>query len=288
MLYIIYVVSSLIIFVLVHKTLKYLFAVEKPQTLKTYSQTKTVKKKRIRPEFMFSDYVVIPEYKRKEYEKMLFALNVEMTPEQYVSNYIYKPLIILIPALVVILTFKQYIIGTAIAFYAVMTFFREKDKIYKAMDYRKIRIEEEAPNLIRFFIASIENKIDVKTIFERYSEIAKYLKRDINLTLIDMNTVQADKDIMINALYNFDNRLNVQIIREFVTGLIEVLKGKDQQNYFVLLERELKVLNVKNLERKTKKIQLTARNHLFVLIFDYIFIQIAMIAVFIVDFVKTI
>lgn len=69
-----------------------------------------------------------------------------------------------------------------------------------------------------------------------------------------MNTTKSDKDVMINALYNLDERLNVQIMRDFLTGLIEALKGKDQHNYFSLLEEiRGKLLTIRNLDRKTEK-----------------------------------
>lgn len=280
------ITTVIVLFVLIYKILKYLFAVEDTKTISRYQKTQTKKKRKRKVQYLFQDYIVIPEYKKEEYRKMLYALDITMTPEQYVSSYWYAPLPSLAIATVCFFIFKQYIIAVAFLFYAVIKFTREKNKIYRAMDYRKIKIEEEAPNMIRYFITSIENRTDIKTIFEQYSEIAKYLKRDIDLTIIDMNTTKSDKDVMINALYNLDERLNVQIMRDFLTGLIEALKGKDQHNYFSLLERELKLLTIRNLDRKTKKVQNIARQHLFVLIFNYIFIQVAMIVIFIMDFIK--
>ena len=273
-------------FILIYKILKYLFAVEDTKTISRYQTTQTKKKKKRKVQYIFQDYVIIPEYKKEEYRKMLYCLNITMTPEQYVSNYWYAPIPFLFCSMISFIFFKQYVVAVVFLFIALMKFTKEKNKIYRAMEYRKTKIEEEAPNMIRYFITSIENKINIKKIFEQYSEIAKYLKRDIDLAIIDMNTTKFDKDVMINALYNLDERLNVQIMRDFLTGLIEVLKGKDQHNYFSLLERELKLLTIRNLDRKTKKVQNIARRHLFVLIFNYIFIQVAMIVIFIMDFIK--
>lgn len=275
-----------ILFILIYKILKYLFAVEDTKTISRYQTTQTKKKKKRKVQYIFQDYVIIPEYKKEEYRKMLYCLNITMTPEQYVSNYWYAPIPFLFCSMISFIFFKQYVVAVVFLFIALMKFTKEKNKIYRAMEYRKTKIEEEAPNMIRYFITSIENKINIKKIFEQYSEIAKYLKRDIDLAIIDMNTTKFDKDVMINALYNLDERLNVQIMRDFLTGLIEVLKGKDQHNYFSLLERELKLLTIRNLDRKTKKVQNIARRHLFVLIFNYIFIQVAMIVIFIMDFIK--
>lgn len=275
-----------ILFILIYKILKYLFAVEDTKTISRYQTTQTKKKKKKKVQYIFQDYVIIPEYKKEEYRKMLYCLNITMTPEQYVSSYWYTPMPFLFCSMISFIFFKQYVVAVVFLFIALMKFTKEKNKIYRAMEYRKTKIEEEAPNMIRYFITSIENKTDIKKIFEQYSEIAKYLKRDIDLAIIDMNTTKFDKDVMINALYNLDERLNVQIMRDFLTGLIEVLKGKDQHNYFSLLERELKLLTIRNLDRKTKKIQNIARRHLFVLIFNYIFIQVAMIVIFIMDFIK--
>lgn len=283
---IITITISVVLFILIYKILKYLFAIEDNTVLKRYQTTQTKKKKKRKTSYLFQDYIFLPEYKEEEYQRMLYCLDIPMTPEQYVSSYWYAPLPYLACAAIVFIFFKQYIVAVVFLFIALMKFTKEKNKIYRAMDYRKIQIEEEAPNMIRYFITSIENKTDIKTIFEQYSEIAKYLKRDIDLAIIDMNTTKFDKDVMINALYNLDERLNVQIMRDFLTGLIEVLKGKDQHNYFSLLERELKLLTIRNLDRKTKKVQNIARRHLFVLIFNYIFIQVAMIVIFIMDFIK--
>lgn len=276
---------SAVLFFLIYKLLNDLFAVEDKRIIEKYHRTKTGKRKKRNPEYIFSNYIVLKEYKKIEYEKMLFALNQDMTAEQYVSVYLYKPLIYLIPIAISIL-FRFHIGIFSSLLLMITSFFKYKNRIHKAMDYRKIQIEEEAPNMIRYFITSIENQVDIKIIFERYLEISNYLKRDIELTILDMNTVKSDKDVLINALYNLDERLNVQVMREFITGLIDVLRGKDQHNYFSLLERELKLLTIRNLDRKTKRIQEVSRRYLFVLIFNYIFIQMSMIVVFIVNFTK--
>lgn len=276
-----------LLFTLVYKILKYLLSVEDEKTLRKYQRTKTEKRSKRKIQYLFAPYVVLREYRRQEYETMLYVLNVKMSPEQYVSNYLFAPLPYLALCLFLFFFLKQYILSAVFIFLAFQKFHKEKNKIYRAIDYRKVQIEEEAPNMIRYFITSIENHIDIKIIFEQYAEIANYLKRDIELTVLDMNTTTSDKDVLINALYNLDERLNVQIMRDFITGLIEVLKGKDQHNYFSLLERELKLVTIRNLDRKTRKVQEKARSYLFVLIFNYIFIQISMIVVFILDFTKS-
>lgn len=276
-----------VLFSLLYKILKYILSVEEEKILRKYQRTKTEKRSKRKIQYLFAPYVVLREYRRQEYETMLYVLNVKMSPEQYVSNYLFAPLPYLACCLFLFFFLKQYILSVVFLFLAFQKFQKEKNKIYRAIDYRKVQIEEEAPNMIRYFITSIENHIDIKIIFEQYAEIANYLKRDIELTVLDMNTTTSDKDVLINALYNLDERLNVQIMRDFITGLIEVLKGKDQHNYFSLLERELKLVTIRNLDRKTRKVQEKARSYLFVLIFNYIFIQISMIVVFILDFTKS-
>ena len=78
-----------------------------------------------------------------------------MTPEQYVSSYWYAPIPFLFCSMISFIFFKQYVVAVVFLFIALMKFTKEKNKIYRAMEYRKIKIEEEAPNMIRYFITSI-------------------------------------------------------------------------------------------------------------------------------------
>ncbi len=285
MLYFIFFSIIIILYLLIYRILYYLFAVEEKSTLKKYSNTKTNKRVKKDPRHIFKKYMVVPAYKKEEMERSFRSLNVSKTAEEYYSENLYYCFIPLMGS-VFALTLGQFIIAVILLTITAIIFQKKNGRLYRALNYRKINIEEEAPAMIRFFIAEISNHENIKSIFEKYHEIAKYLKPDIEKTILDMNAITAEKDVMLDALHQLDERLNVQITRDFITGLIDSLSGKDQVQYFNMLERDLKILSIKNLDRRAGKVDSTVRTSMFIIIFAYIFFMVGMIVPYMANFMN--
>ena len=285
MLFMIYTVASIVIFFLVYRLLYYLFGVEEKKTLRKFENTKTKKVFKKNPRHLFAKFIIVPAYKKEEMERGFKSLSVKKTVEEYYSECIYSALL---PTGLAILFFsmKSYLFCVLSISAAGWIFLKKKGRLYRALTFRRISIEEEAPNMIRFFITELGNKEDVKVVFEKYREIAKYLKPDIEKTILDMNATISEKDVMVESLQNLDERLNTQITRDFITGLIDALSGKDQTNYFAMLERDLKIVSLSNLERKSKKVDITVRNAMFVMIFAYIFFMASMMSIYMIHFMS--
>lgn len=282
----IFLALLLVLFVLVFRLLSLFFAVESKQSQKLYSNTKVRREKRINPAYMFARFIVVPEYKRQTMQKDLDNLDVQMTVEQYYSECIYKALPYIGLGAALLLIGLSNTLGAVALFYGLYTLVHENGKLKRALDYKRIRVEEEAPNMIRFFIVSLQNTNDIQQIFEHYLDSAGYLHRDIERCLLDMKSIRSDENNMIYALEHFADRVNTPVMSDFVTGLINSLSGKNQENYFLMLERDLKELSLNNMRRKNAKVESNVRGKFYYLVFDFLFIMAAIIGMFMVENLK--
>ena len=285
MLYIIFFTIVAVLYLLVYRILYYLLAVEDRSTLKKYANTKTKRSVKSDPRHIFKKYIIVPVYKKEEMERSFYSLNISKTAEEYYSENLYYCVLPLVGSICALLL-GQFIVAIILLSIAAIIYQNKNGRLYRALNYRKINIEEEAPAMIRFFISEISNHENIKVIFEKYHEISKYLKPDIEKTILDMNAITAEKDVMLDALHKLDERLNIQITRDFITGLIDSLSGKDQVQYFDMLERDLKILSIKNLERRAAKVDSTVRISMFIIIFAYIFFMTGMIIPYMANFMK--
>lgn len=279
---IIFPLIIIVIFFILYNIFSILFNVEKKDAIKSFEKAKIKKKVFKNPKYMFEKYIKLSKYSRDEFEAKLFSLNIEITPEQWISRNIFDFMLFL-PIILFFLVIKNIVMSVIMLVLGLILFFDSMDKINRMLNTRRINIEQEAPSLIRFFMVSLKNTSDIKMIFEHYVEIASYLKRDVELTIIDMNSMRNQKDNLIRSLELLDDRLNTPIMNDFITGLINVTMGKNQESYFMLLERELKDLSMLNLERKSKKIEKTVRNYSLILIAYFVIFSVTEFIVFIIS-----
>lgn len=279
---IIFPLIIIVIFFILYNIFSILFNVEKKDAIKSFEKAKIKKKVFKNPKYMFSKYIKLSKYSKDEFSAKLFSLNIEMTPEEWISRNIFD-FILFIPIVLFFLVTKNIVMSVIMLVLGLILFFDSMDKINRMLNTRRIKIEQEAPSLIRFFMVSLKNTSDIKMIFEHYVEIASYLKRDVELTIIDMNSMRNQKDNLIRSLELLDDRLNTPIMNDFITGLINVTMGKNQESYFMLLERELKDLSMLNLERTSKKIEKTVRNYSLILIAYFVIFSVTEFIVFIIS-----
>lgn len=279
---IIFPLIIIVIFFILYNIFSILFNVEKKDAIKSFEKAKIKKKVFKNPKYIFAKYIKLSKYSRDEFEAKLFSLNIEITPEQWISRNIFD-FMLFIPIILFFLVTKNIVMSVIMLVLGLILFFDSMDKINRMLNTRRIKIEQEAPSLIRFFMVSLKNTSDIKMIFEHYVEIASYLKRDVELTIIDMNSMRNQKDNLIRSLELLDDRLNTPIMNDFITGLINVTMGKNQESYFMLLERELKDLSMLNLERTSKKIEKTVRNYSLILIAYFVIFSVTEFIVFIIS-----
>lgn len=269
----IYLFLVILAFLLLYNILRIGFNVEDKHVKNVYLKGRIKRKVLKNPKHIFAKYVKISNYKKAEYEANLFSLDMDITPEEYVSENIFK-LVLFIPLIVLFLTLNMFFLAVLTFLISILVFIDSQGKMNRLLSIRRQKIEMEAPNIIRYFMVSLKNTTDIKAIFENYIEMAGYLKRDIELAVIDMNSMRNQKDNLITSLELLDDRLNTPIMNDFITGLINVTMGKNQESYFALLERELKELSLQNLQRKSTKVEKLIKKYFIVLIVFFIIITV--------------
>lgn len=111
------------------------------------------------------------------------------------------------------------------------------------------QIEFELPQFIRSFSQALEGEKDIIKILEKYRQICgQAFSYDLDVLITDLKTGNMEE-----ALYKFDERLNIPIVTSFVSGLIGTAKGIDQKVFFYILERDIKMLSLKNLNKALEK-----------------------------------
>lgn len=268
------------LFVLLYNLACIAFNVEKRHARAAYTSSKVHSIKKLNPKYMFAKYIKISKFKRDDMDKALFALNRPITPEMYISESLFNSFLFL-PIAFLFFILEQKSMAIIILAISLLFFVSSQNKLKTDLAKRRRKIEEEAPTMIRYFMVSLNNTTDIQKIFENYLEIAGYLKRDVQLAVIDFNSMRNNEDNMIRSLNNFDERLNTPIMSDFVTGLINVTKGKNQESYFAMLERELRQLSLQSLNRKAKKIQGFVTKLFYVLVLYFIVLSIAEFGIFI-------
>lgn len=269
-----FAISVILAFVLLYNILKIAFDVEDKNVTEVYKKARIKKKLFKNPRHIFSKYIKISNYKKQQYEADLFSLNMDITPQEYISESIFK-FTLFIPLIMLFMSLEMKFLAILSFIISILVFLDSQNRLNRLLSIRRQNIEAEAPSMIRYFMVSLKNTPDIKAIFESYIEIAGYLKRDIELTVIDMNSMRNQKDNLISSLEMLDDRLNTPIMNDFITGLINVTMGKNQESYFALLERELKELALHNLQRKSNKVERLIKKYFIILIILFILITVA-------------
>lgn len=273
------------LFALIYRALEIMFKVPDHKMVESVEGTVTEIKTKKEPWKVLAKYIVLPDYRKKEMDEQLQILEVDMTAEEYVSSYLLKTGLYL-AGTIAVSTLGIHIITASIGLMTILKFFKEKGKLQRSINYRKILVEEEAPFLIRFFITSLENTKNLIEIMERYEAIAKNLKVDIKKCIVDMKSTRTDENNIIYALEKLDSRLNVPIMSDFISGLIRTLSGHNQETYFVILEKDIKNIAINNLYRNADKVQKKVRLAFFGLLGIFICLMLVVFGIYLINFYK--
>lgn len=285
MIYFIHLFTIILLFICLKNILFIVFNVEDKNITKRFKKinNKKVDKKH---SYIFAKFIVVPHYYKLQIENDLKTINVDMTAEEYLSDGIYKGIPLFIIGLILFI-FRVNFIGTIIIFISFINLFRNFTRLKRALLYRNTLIEDEIPNMIRFFITEVKNKTNIKIIFTKYREIAKNIIPEIDRAISELNIARDDSDNIVYALQNFADSLNLPIVQDFVTGLIDVSKGKNQDNYLILLEREMRAISIKNLDRKSLYLDKFVKNQLFILIGTFLYMLVSIIVIYAVYIIKS-
>ena len=110
-------------------------------------------------------------------------------------------------------------------------------------------ISDELPRFVSVLNYSMATDRDLVRTINRYIKIAKpALKNELELLLLEMKAGNNAE-----ALRRFDERIGLQQLSAFVSGLIDAGRGIDQKTFFYLMEENMKQFFIENRKKELSR-----------------------------------
>lgn len=200
----------------------------------------------------------ISPYKRSAIEGVLEQAEIPLTPEQYEARN-YAKVVAIITASAVFF-FVDPFIAIGVAVFGLAYYDQQRGAVSRRITARREEIEDELPAFTRFFMAAAKNEKRVATIIRKYisqePDPRNYsaLKFELNRALGEMSAMSAEGSSIEIAINQLAKRIGLRKFDELATGMIRMDRGEDQQTHFQFLERDMKELALKRMERTAKRI----------------------------------
>ncbi len=192
-----------------------------------------------------SNLIKLPEFIRKDLLYKIDLLNINLTPEVYVSNCIINSIFFLLLAIGTY--FIEPILGIIFLVVFLIKIYNEFDKINKDINKKRKVIESEIPRFLSYVIQNYKTSKDILPALEVYEKNASpYFKKEINITIADM--ISGGR---VEALRRLDMRVNSYEFSRVIKAIISVLRGDENIDYIKILYREFQVKEVEELRRET-------------------------------------
>lgn len=195
-------------------------------------------------------FLKLPEYKRRKLVSDLERAELKITPEQYYASAIARGVLISLVAIPALLI-EQGLIALGCIAIGVLAIFEELKLVTKELRKKDEEITRALPHFVLTVNEMLKSTHDLKHIFEKYlHDVASTpLATDLRKLLAH---VEANEN-MAEALQTFDRTLDVPLLSNFVSGLIEVTKGVDQSSYFQHAHDDMMKLNQEQIKRMAAK-----------------------------------
>ncbi|MDR2611078.1 MAG: hypothetical protein LBC58_06435 [Clostridiales Family XIII bacterium] len=187
-------------------------------------------------------------FSREELAAKLVALDISITPEEYMAAATVKAalaLLLIVPTLFVFPLFAP-----CVAVVSLVIFFHEKSRADKLLLEKRELFDREVPRFSRVLAETLEYNRDVISIFEKYRETAlsPFFKRELDRTVADarISSVEA-------ALIRFDERIGSKYLSDVIRGLLGILNGSEGIAHFNMVVRDIKKEEFEILKREAIK-----------------------------------
>ncbi len=224
-----------------------------------------------------SGIIKINEYKRLQLKIDLESADINMSPEQYVSNAIATAIVFAVPALPFFI-FSPFI-GFIILGGAVLIYFMESGRVTSKIKERRSKIEYELPRLVANIEKNLYHSRDVLGILDAYKEFAgPELKRELEITTADMRSGNYEV-----ALTRLEARVGSAMLADITRGLISVIRGDETSVYWGMLAMKFSDHQRQMLKIEASKAPKKVRRLSMVLLFCFMAIYIVVIGSVLID-----
>ena len=173
--------------------------------------------------------------RRTKTEALLTNLHHSETPELFAASALSKS--IFVAAATSPLLIVSVPLGIlSVVLIGIYTYRRQSSSLERELENRRMAIERELPQLCSTVCQTLGQTRDIVSILQSYRRICgEVLAGEIDKTLNDMMTGNAER-----ALRALDSRVNSTKLSQVIRGLLAVLRGDDQRQYFDILTEEFR------------------------------------------------
>lgn len=211
-----------------------------------------------------SKLVRLNGYDKKQLEIKLknagfsMTTGVDMTAEYYIARAIALMLVIFILAALFLFT-RIYILtflGVVLIVTGIIFYFKAKDEVNDRLKKKKAAISKELPQFMRTITQTLLYSRDILSMVDKYRLVAgSELCSELDILVLNMKTGNHEQ-----ALSAFSERIDIDYLTSFVTGLVSQSRGVEQSDFLKSVEKELKTYAIEALKteafKKTGKLQI--------------------------------
>ena len=199
--------------------------------------------------------IKLNEYKRSQLEADLQTAGLDISPESYVSDAIFK------------------LLGLFIIFVAVVQYFSESNKVSKMIAKKKKKIENELPRFVSSIEKTMKHQKGVVYALEAFKDAASpEFREELEITIADM---RSGNDL--DALARLDGRVGSEKLMDITSGLRGAIAGDDMTIYWATTLQKLNEEQREELKSQASSVPRRVRKLSMALLFCFILIYVAVL-----------
>lgn len=214
----------------------------------------------------------------KKINKDLRLSRIDKSAENFIAYIITKTLIMFLIGAILILIIGKMAILIAIVF-GIKTYNKELNKPRKIITEKRKEIEKELYRFTATIEQESKNHKDVIKMLKNFKIGASQgFKKEIQDLIVDMELTSYE-----SALIRFETKINSSMLSEVVRGLINILNGDDNSNYFKMLSFRFREFELNRLDKEAKKIPERVTKFSMLMLMAMLLIVMSMFAMQIMD-----
>ena len=194
-------------------------------------------------------FIKLEKSKKEKLRRNLRVANIKKSEENYVAYAIANSIFWILSFIILGLIVNKLLIFVGIIF-SIKIYFNYINEAQNKIKETRESIEREMYRFTSTIEQESKNHRDVIKIFENFKmSTNEHFKREIENLLVDMRLTSYE-----TALMRFENSINSTMLSEVVRGLIGMLNGDDNSEYFRMLSYKFKNFELNRLEKEAQKI----------------------------------
>lgn len=191
--------------------------------------------------------VRLSDERKKNMQKKLNICGIHYSPEFYTAKAIAEVLLIMLIGV------PGYFVHPLVTAFLAVLAFAVYGKRMADLDDRIMKKAEKIDRELVLFANTIKQNLsstrDVMAILSSYRKVcSKDFEKELDITIADMKTGNYEA-----ALRNLESRIPSVGLSEIIRGLLAVMRGDDQRNFFEMISHDLAVKEKEKLKREALK-----------------------------------